>query len=360
MKQQKTILYCPLDWGLGHASRGIFLIRKFLDKGFEVIIAADGEPLSLLQKEFPQLKWIKFTSFRIRYSRRIPLMVKLLFYLPVMLIGIAREHRVLKQLVRDFSIEIVVSDNRYGLWNKEILTILITHQISIRLPSWLSWFEYPLYRLNYKQAQKFSYVWIPDEPGEKSLSGELSQKYALPGNARFAGIFSRFMHLDPGPPDDSVMKYDLLVILSGPEPQRTVLEEKVCSQLKKSNFNTLVVRGIPSHTEKFSRTGNLTMVSHLSSDKLGALIKSTKIIVARSGYSTIMDLVALKKNALLIPTPGQTEQEYLGERMAQKMNFHCLSQHNLDLEKAISGLKDHEIQFTPDEGLLHHAMKDLM
>lgn len=360
LKQQKTILYCPLDWGLGHASRGVFLIRKFLEKGFRVIIAADGEPLSLLRKELPQLNWIRFPSYRVRYSRRIPFMLKLLFSLPGLLVGIAREHRVLKNLLKEYEIDIVVSDNRYGLWNKQKLTILITHQLSIRLTGWLSWFEIPLYRLNRKQVQRFSHVWIPDESGDKSLSGELSQKYTLPVNAKFVGIFSRFMYSNTRDSEAPDERYDMLAILSGPEPQRTVLEEKICDQLENSRWNCLIVRGLPSQTGEISRKGNLTMVPHLPSNTLEFLLKSTKIIIARSGYSTIMDLIALKKTALLIPTPGQTEQEYLGKRMEQRMNFPCLNQNNLNLKKSISEFIDQEISFNTDDQLLETAMKELL
>jgi len=360
LKQPKTILYCPLNWGLGHASRGVFLIRKFLDRGFEVILAADGEPLALLQNEFPQLGWIQFTSFRIRYTKRIPLLVKLLFYLPVMLIGIAKEHRELKRILMEYAIDIVISDNRYGLWNRHVLTIFITHQVSIRLPAWLSWFQYPLYRLSCNQIRKFNYAWIPDIPGEKSLTSELSQKYPLPENARFTGIFSRFMYDDPGSLDHLVANYDLLVILSGPEPQRTILEEKICNQLKMSRLKTLIVRGLPSHTDEFSPSDNLTLVPHLPSNKLRVLIKASKMVITRSGYSTIMDLIALRKTALLIPTPGQTEQQYLGKRMEQKKYFHCLDQRDFDLSKVIAYGYDYTIQFSVNHHLIDRAINDLM
>lgn len=359
LKQKNTILYCPLDWGLGHASRGVFLIHKFLEKGFRVIIAADGEPLALLREEFPELNWIRFPSYRIRYSRSIPLMLKLLLSLPGMLVGIAREHKVLKRLLKEHPIDIVVSDNRYGLWDKQKFTILITHQLSIRLPGWLSWFEAPLYRLNRKQVQRFSQVWIPDETGENSLSGELSQKYPLPENAKFIGICSRFMYHNTQVPEVSVEQYDLLAILSGPEPQRTVLEEKICAQLKNSEWRCLIVRGLPSQTIENTRKGKLTLSTHLPTNTLEALIKSSKIIISRSGYSTIMDFVALKKTALLIPTPGQTEQEYLGRRMEKKMNFLCLNQNNLNLQKSISEFTPRKITFTADYQLLESAIKEL-
>ncbi len=360
LKQPKTILYCPLDWGLGHASRGIYLIRKFLDRGFKVILAADGESLALLRDEFPQLCWIQFTSFRIRYTKRIPLLVKLLFYLPVMLIGIVKEHRELKRIIRDYAIHIVVSDNRYGLWNKHVLTIFITHQVSIRLPAWLSWFQYPIYRLSYRQIRKFNYAWIPDESGEKSLSGELSQKFSLPENARFAGIFSRFMNEDSRPLDHPITSYELLVVLSGPEPQRTMLEEKIINQLKTMRLKTLIVRGLPSYTEEYSPFEYLNMVPHLPSNKLRILIKSSKRIITRSGYSTIMDLVALRKTALLIPTPGQPEQEYLGKRMEQKQYFYCLDQRDFDLEKAMAYGYDYTIPFSANDQLIDSAINDLM
>ncbi len=360
LKKPKTILFCPLDWGLGHASRDIFLIRKLLDRGFNIILAADGEPLYLLKSEFPHLKWIQFTSFKIRYTKQIPLLVKLIFYLPVMLLGVAREHRKLKQILSEYAIDVVISDNRYGLWNRHVLTIFITHQISIQLPNWLDWFQYPLYRLNEHQIRRFNYVWIPDEPGEQSLSGELSQKYPLPDNARFAGIFSRFMVDNSASSNHSTSNYDLLVILSGPEPQRTILEEKICDQLKSCRYMTLIVRGLPSKAEKYSPSENLTLVSHLPSDRLRAVIKTSKRVIARAGYSTIMDLIALGKTALLIPTPGQPEQQYLGKRMKEKGYFNCQEQRNFDIKKAMAGKDDFTMVSAVNHRLLEGAINDLI
>jgi len=352
-------LYCPLDWGLGHASRGIFLIRKILDRGHRVTIAADNESLALLRKEFPDLKWIRFPSCRIRYSKKIPLVLKLLFSLPRIMVGIFREHQQLSNIISNLNIDVVISDNRYGLWNNKITTVFITHQISIRLPRWIMWFEYPLYKLNRAQIQKFSYLWIPDEPEENNLSGDLVRKYPLPVNARFIGIISRFA--TPGSFDelDSGRGFEILVILSGPEPQRSILEALISQQLKGSKFRTLMVRGMPSKPEKETKTGNVTMVSHLPSVKLRNYIINAKFIICRPGYSTIMDLIVLGKTALLIPTPGQTEQEYLGYRMHEKKLFMCMQQNELHLEQAFSELGDSTIRFALSVNLPDKAFDEI-
>jgi len=337
LNNRKTILYCPLNWGLGHASRGIYIIRKLLDHNFKVILGAEGESLALLRKEFPDLPYVSFHSFRVEYTKRFPLMVKLLFHLPVMAIGIAREHRMLKHLIRDYKVDLVISDNRYGLWNRAVTTVIITHQLSIRLPSWLSLFQYPLYRLISRRLRKFNHLWIPDQEGGKSLSGDLSQKYPIPLHARFIGIVSRFMDNRIVPSEESGT-FSILVILSGPEPQRSILEDNICNQLEGKDFNVLVVRGLPSGKEEWITRNNIVLAPHLPSDRLKTLISTTETIISRAGYTSIMDLVVLKRKAILIPTPGQTEQEYLARYMAKQGFFLFSEQKNFNLEKAIDKL----------------------
>lgn len=347
LKNQKTLLYCPLDWGLGHASRGIVIIHKLQEKGYRIIIGADREPLELLRREFRELEWVRFPSLPVRYSHKVPLSVKLLFAVPKIFYGIFREHFLLKKLIRNMGVDIVISDNRYGLWNKNITTVFIIHQIGILLPGVLSLLEYPLYRLNRFFIRKYDHCWIPDLPGEKNLAGDLVHKYPLPANATFIGIISRFMVSAGKLPPAKEGAFDIVVILSGPEPQKSILEEELAARLMNCKLRTIMIMGLPSSVAEPERTGPVTRLPHLPTDKFREQLSSAKYIISRSGYTTIMDLVTLKRSAILIPTPGQTEQEYLGKKFHDMKMFVCMNQKEIDLTVGFSAL---ERIIPPDTG----------
>ena len=330
-------MICPLDWGLGHASRDIYLIHKLKEKGYNIIIGADNLPLALLRTEFPELPWIKFPSFTLRYSKQTPLALKIFFNLPEILISILREHQKLKQVIERYNIDFIISDNRFGLWNRKTKSIYITHQTNIKFPKFLSVFEYPAYLIHKAIIQRYSLCWIPDEETESNLSGELSHKYPLPSNAVFIGVMSRFLlkvnSQTNKPP------YEIVAILSGPEPQRTILEEKILGQLQQLNKKSLVVSGKPGLKTTSIEWGRITKVSHLTTKDLKFHILHSDFVICRSGYSIIMDLVVLGKPALIIPTPGQTEQEYLGNYMNSRKLFICMKQGQLDIKKGLEKLK---------------------
>ena len=329
MTPNRTILFCPLDWGLGHASRSVYYIHKLLKKGDRVIIAADNAPLSLLRNEFPDLDWVRFPSFySIRYSPVVPMFILALFYFLKIIIGSAREHSFLKKLLKKHKPDIVISDNRFGLWNNKYFTVYITHQVSIRMPGWAKFFEKPLYRLHKRIIQKFDRCWIPDKQGHDNLSGELSGKFPLPSNASFTGIASRFL-LPENRSSGISNPYDIVVILSGPEPQRTILENKLLLIFHDNDKKIFFLRGKPEEKKEKLNKGNIKMANHLPSGKISLLISQAGSIICRSGYTMIMDLAALNKKALLIPTPGQTEQEYLATYMNKCGRHIALSQNNL-------------------------------
>lgn len=328
MKQNKTILFCPLDWGLGHASRSVFYIQKLLDKGYRIIIAADNAPLTLLQKEFPDLDRVRFPSFyKIRYPKFVPMQIMAPFYFLKIVIGSVIEHVFLKKLIKKCNPEIIVSDNRFGLWNKHYFTIYITHQISIRMPAWAGFIEKPVYKLHKKVINKYDQCWIPDKKGSDNLSGNLSHKFPVPSNAVFTGIASRFL-LPRNIITEASEPYDIIVVLSGPEPQRTILEEKLLSYFHSSNEKVFFLRGKPG--DKELKINTTKMANHLPSAEIRLLLAHAKTIICRPGYSMLMDLAALNKKALLIPTPGQTEQEYLGWYMNKCGRHLVLAQNNIN------------------------------
>ena len=186
----KHVLICPLDWGLGHASRMIPVINRMISDGHQVTIGGSGKSGELLRLTFPDLPFISIPSMNIRYSGQgIWLMFSLFIQIPSMILSAFREHLMLKKVVSRFSINTVISDNRYGLYCRHTYNIFITHQISPVLPRFFHWAEYPLYRIIRNRINRFHECWIPDFADENNLTGNLSHRFKLPENARFIGFY---------------------------------------------------------------------------------------------------------------------------------------------------------------------------
>ncbi|MCY7409757.1 MAG: hypothetical protein LH473_05750 [Chitinophagales bacterium] len=322
-----------MNWGLGHASRCVPLIRELLLHNIEVVIAADGRALQLLRNEFPQLKWFQLGGYDINYSGSGGAVFQILVQLPKFFLSFFSERKWLNEFIAKEKIDIVISDNRYGLYNRKIFSVFIAHQICIQLPIGFKWMEGFLYRINKNFISRFNECWMPDVADEKNLSGNLAHQFPIPPNTFFIGPLSRFKFLE------KVKHYDLLMVISGPETQRTEFEELLTEQAKKLPLKILMVRGIPESNHREQVTENFLKVDFMNAEELNHAFLSSKIIVARSGYSTVMDLVATKSRAILIPTPGQTEQEYLAEYLQSQNIFYSQKQNSLNLIKAIEKAK---------------------
>ena len=331
MPKTYKILIAPLDWGLGHATRSIPLITGLLAEGCEVLIAADGTIQALLEQEFPELTFLPLKGYRIQYSQQkkwLPL--KIILQIPRLLFSIFSEHQWLKKVVKDHSINAIISDNRFGLYHKYIPSIYITHQLLIITGNRFT--ERLLMKLNYCFIKKYYECWIPDFEGDSNIAGQLSHPSPLPANVKYIGGLSRF---EPKPSVE--IKYDLLILLSGPEPQRTIFEKKIMLQLKQYNGKALLVQGLPK-ANKISKTNENDKIhvrNHIATAELNMVIEQSKIIISRSGYTTVMDLLKLHKKAILIPTPGQTEQEFLAKYLMLQKLFYSVEQHEFLLSDAL-------------------------
>lgn len=340
MPQKKRILVCPLDWGLGHATRCIPIIQLLLQKNTEVLIGGNGSSLALLKKEFPELVFIDLPGYDIQYANG-SLALKLFLSTPKIFTAIKREHDQLEKIIREKKIDLVISDNRFGLWNKQVITIFITHQLMIKAPIG----ERLLYRINRYYIRKFSECWIPDLAGTPNLSGDLSHPYPLPSNAFYIGPLSRFSLLKKirtEPAFSLKDSYHVLVIISGPEPQRQLFENIILKQALSIPLNFLIVRGVTQIKQTIETRKNLDIVSHLPAVEMQEAILSSAVIVSRSGYSTIMDLSALKKKAIFIPTPGQTEQEYLAQQCMKKGYAYTETQNAFDLKRSLEKVESYK------------------
>ena len=325
------ILLAPLDWGLGHATRCIPIIRELLAQGCDVWLAGEGVQKELLKTEFPDLPFLDLSGYRIRYAKtKKGLLWKMIRQGSKLRRAIRQEHQWLKKAVKQYSFDAVISDNRYGLYHSKIPCVFITHQLCIKT-SMGRWTEKILRKRNYRYINRFSECWVPDTDGNINLSGELShpeKKLAVP--VRYIGLLSRFnkQHIDE-------KKGHLLIILSGPEPQRSILEEKIISEISHYNGTAVVVRGLPGYSSLIPSTNMIHFYNHLPAKELNEEMLKAGYIISRSGYSTVMDIVALQKKSILIPTPGQTEQEYLGEYLMKKGIAPCMQQENFSLVAAM-------------------------
>lgn len=331
MQTTKNILVCPLDWGLGHATRCIPILNALIEQNYTPIIGGNGRSYKLLQNEFPQLDFVEIPGYDIVYPKSGGMIIKIATQIPKIISGIKREQEWLKEFLKSHKVDGIISDNRFGLYAKGIPTVYISHQVLIKSP----FAEKSLHKTHARYINKFTELWIPDVEGENNLSGDLGHKYQLPNNAKFVGPLSRFKPSTSSRP----IKYDVTAILSGPEPQRSILEEIIKIQLKSLGKNCLLVRGITEGNTEYKSDGEINIVDYLKADELGKVIHQSEIIVSRAGYSTIMDLASLSKKAILIPTPGQTEQEYLAKMLHDKKICFTVNQNKLNLKTAIKESK---------------------
>jgi len=310
MNQHSTILVAPLNWGLGHATRCIPIIKELLATQHRVIIGSDGSALQLLQKEFPELTAVVLPSYHIQYSKRPgDFKKKMLLRSPFIIKAIYKEHKLLNHLLDTYPITGVISDNRLGLYTRRVPTVFMTHQLQV-LSGTTTWLTT---RMHHRFIKKFDECWVPDVDGHFNLSGQLGHPKKQNFPVKYIGALSRFKK------EKLSIKYDVLVLLSGPEPQRGLLEDLLKKKLKKYNGSVLFVRGVLTEEEEEPiQKENLKIVNYLTSQALETAINSSGFVISRSGYTTILDLAVLEKKAFFIPTPGQTEQEYLAERLHKK------------------------------------------
>ncbi len=315
------ILVAPLNWGLGHASRCIPLIRQWLSEGNEVVLGGDGESLLLLRKHFPKLAYVELAPLDLHYSKGKSQVWAMMKALPKLVGFSIRDHWRLRVLLRATHIDRVVSDNRFGLYSRQTECIYMTHQLQIRLPKRLRWLEPVAARMHARVCAKYNKVWVPDLADEaQSLSGWLghptnSKRY---GEIEYIGPLSRFTKTEESSKGEAM--FPIVAVLSGLEPQRSLLEKEIVDRYSGQKKQVVIVQGLINRPATLVKRGNITLIPHMSDERLTAIISQAERVIVRSGYSSIMDLYALGAlgKAELIPTPGQPEQEYLADRTLQR------------------------------------------
>ena len=329
------VLVAPLDWGLGHATRCIPIIYELLGLHFDVLIAAEGKTKKILQNEFPSLIFLPLTGYEVRYSKnKWLLFFSLLTQLPKLFRRIYYEHKWLKKIIKENNIGMVISDNRLGMYNSTITCIYITHQLKIKTGNRFT--EQLAQKIHYFFINKYSACWVPDNKAANNLAGDLSHPEFLPKTpVKYLGPLSRFEKTTVN------KKYDYLVLISGPEPQRTIFEELMLEELKKVSGKIMLVRGLPEDDKPLIQNNDkIEIHNHLAAAALNRAILQSGIVICRSGYTSIMDLIKLDQKAILIPTPGQTEQEYLAAYLMQQKIFFSAPQNNFSLPAALNAITD--------------------
>ncbi len=334
--KNKTIFIAPLDWGLGHATRCVSIIKQ-LSIDNTVLLGVTPLTKIIFDEELPGLKQIELPSYNVRYSNIFPLWMKLGFSVPQISRIIAEENTLLAKLISTHKIDVVISDNRFGLHSKKAYSVFITHQLFLKAPVFVGIAN----RINKKYILNFNEVWVPDYEGENSLSGELSQSKNHPDsyrdhkNVKYIGAQSRLKDIVVTVEEN---KYDYLILLSGPEPIRTSLENILVNTFKNSDKKIALVRGTKSVGICSWQSAVSCEVFDLPSKEiLKKLILSSHKIICRSGYSTLMDMHLLgKKELILIPTPGQSEQEYLAKYWKEKFGAEIILQKEI---KKLNSLK---------------------
>lgn len=357
--KNKTVVYAIIDWGLGHVTRSTPIIKRLIHDNNRVILVSYGKALSMLKQEFPDCTILEVKDTQIRYPKFGFLFVfAMVLQVPKMLIGWAHEHSQIKKIVKKYNADLIMTEMRLGFWHKNIPSVLITHQLRFHLPKRLQWATVLGIWFNRIVFTHFNRVFVPDAAGKPNLSGILSHDTAISRHPKVQHVGC----LSSVTPSENDIEEDIdyLISISGPEPQRTEFEKKVCKQLDRLEGRILVTLGRPAEEKKILRQDeNLTIYAHLNRSEMNEMMQRAKHVICRSGYSTVMELLALGKSAMFVPTPGQTEQEYLGKLYQDQGLFTCCSQDKLDF----SDLKFYSSEMLKAQNIpvnqLDYIMKEL-
>ncbi len=317
------------------------------------MIASNGNALIFLKNEFPTLKFYELSAYSPQYPNENNSMVwKMGMQLPKFVKTIYRECQEVEKIVRDEKIDIVISDNRYGCHSRYAKSIFIYHQVNLLMPKSWKWMEKSVNFFNHRQIKKFDECWVP-VPSNQFFPKLTSTKLPI----KFIGFLSRFSAVN------HPKEFKVMGICSGPEPQRSYFELNISKQFRESNYPTLIVRGIvDADEEPFYSKKNMPVVNYLNSLEMNRTICKSEIIISRSGYSTVMDLIKTGSRAIFIPTPGQTEQEYLAAELMKKGIAFSMKQSEFNLEKALREAEKFSgfVNFEHNEALLKNAIDSIL
>ena len=308
---------------MGHTTRIIPIINNYINDGCDVTIAVNEFQKQILENEIKDVKYIHIEGYNIKFSSSQSQLLSIIKQIPKILKCITFEKQFVEHFVGNNNVDLVISDNKYGFRSEKVKSIFITHQTYIKTPLKVKYFERLLNKINTRIINKFNECWVPDFNEDDNVSGDLSHKNTSIKNIKYIGILSRFEKVDKIEKTNNI-----LAILSGPEPQRTIFEDILIEKLEKLDSNSIIIRG--TNINKKQNTDRITFINIANTNKLQELINISEKIISRSGYSSIMDYIKLNRKAILVPTPGQTEQEYLAKYLSNKRGFNTVSQNEIN------------------------------
>lgn len=330
--EKPVVVFALLDWGLGHTTRTLPIIRHLMELNYTPIVACNPDQKALLREELPAVEFIYLDGYNLKYSwlgDYTRLMI--IFQIPKILMKIKQEKRWLSHFMRKRKIDLVISDNRFGFYSSKIPSVFITHQLGIKTGMG-SIIDRLIRSFNYRYINRFSNCWIPDFKTEPNLAGELSHPNQVPEKPlTYLGCLSRLESCN----QQTVKKEFILIILSGPEPQRTLLERKIIEEAVQVNQAMILVRGLPGNSNQFKAPSHLKVFNHLPAAILNDYLCTASYVIGRSGYTSIMDYMKTGVRSILIPTPGQSEQEYLALYLQQHQLAFTIEQDKFSLKAAL-------------------------
>ena len=349
-RKVKTVFVTPLDWGLGHATRCIPVIDALLNSGYKVLLGGSGLSGKLLQEHYPKLEYIALPEYNLHYSNRLPMALSLLAQWPKVRKAMKAEQKILAFLKEQKRFDLLINDNRLGC-QVEADSIYLTHQLQIAAP--FAFVERLLSQIHQSFYKNYKAIWVPDFPEAPGLAGKLSHPTKVDDRVRYIGPITRFTEQEHNP------SQKVLLLLSGLEPHRTNWENSLLEQAKNLPEEQFVlVRGKPNGTDHLEAPDNVTIFSHLPSEKLQTQIATSKLTVCRTGYSTLMDLTKIEVPIALCPTPEQTEQEYLAKELSS--HTYVRKQNEFQLSEALESKTKSLQKFVGPEDLLNQAIESLL
>ena len=359
--QQKSVLIAPLDWGLGHATRCIPIIAALQELGYCVTVATEGAHEIILREAFPDLSFLQLKGYGIRYSKRNNgFALKMIAQIPRILYNILREFWWLHKTNCSRKFDLIISDNRLGFFHLKTPSIFITHQLNLQTP--FKWTTSLLQSMQYAWLGLFySMVWVPDMEGATNLSGILGNPKRKPSIPTwYMNALSRLKDYATDSSTEQKPSNLFLAIVSGPEPQRSIFQDKIWIEgnLMQAPFQLIAGTANQPNNQAVSATGMIT--PHLSGAELAKAIQNCTYIVSRGGYTSLMELIPFGKKLILIPTPGQTEQEYLARRWQENGWAITFDQVDFHLAHALKAAADFKYQPIPFKSFTKEALKEVL
>jgi hypothetical protein len=346
--EQKSVCIAPLDWGLGHATRCITLIRALESLQYKIYIATEGKHEAILKEAFPNANFLKLRGYRIWYTKQRALLIPgIILQIPKIISAIIHEFKWLKKAAAKYQFDLVISDNRFGFFHQKTKSVFITHQLELQTP--FSWSTRLNQIITYALIKKYSACWVADMQPPQNLSGVLANPKHKPSiPIWYMNCLSRlYVDQTKKENEENLVLNEFLGIVSGPEPQRTLLENIFWEQGNDMGAPFVVVAGLPDNKGYHKKSDTGILYPHLNGTALAAAIKEAKFIICRGGYTTLMELIPFKKKLILVPTPGQTEQEYLAKYWQEKKWAISFSQKDFNVQSAIKKAAAFEYQQPP-------------